>query len=90
MIDRDVRFVQAKDGPKAFVWVHVDELAALRRWGSTTRQLRDAIAVGLQAPAGEADAHLNTHLEYLTGHSVGSLSPRRLRRYAVRWPGELP
>ena len=90
MTDRDVRFDQAKDGPKAWVWVHADELAALRQWGSTTRQLRDAIAVGLQAPAGEADAHLDAHLEHLTGCSTRSLSHRGWRRYAVRWPWELP
>ena len=79
-MDREIEISETPDGIKCHVWVHAEELAELRRNGSTTAQLRQLVA-------NHPDEALNTALEHVTGWTTQELEqhPKGWRRYALRW-----
>ena len=85
-MDREVRIDETPDGTKCRIWVHTIELAELRRYGSTTAQLRQLVETC--STADYPDETLNTALEYITGWTTDALEqhPNGWRRYSLRWP----
>ena len=85
-MDREIKIVDTPDGTKCRVWVHTEELAALRRCGSTTYQLRQLVHDSHHHSEDRNEA-LNAALERIAGWTTETLEQQVTgwRRYALRW-----
>ena len=87
-MNREIEISDTPDGTKCRVWVHTKELAELRRYGSTTVQLRQLLHDSHHHHHEDQNEALNAALEHITGWTTEALErhPRGWRRYALRWP----
>ena len=86
-MNREIEIADTPDGTKCRIWVHTKELAELRRYGSTTIQLRQLVYDSHRYQENHNET-LNAALERITGWASETLEqhPNGWRRYALRWP----